>query len=339
LNKYIVVTGGGTGGHLSVAKALIKELVELKYKIIYIGSTKGQDKQWFENEPMIEKTYFLDTYGVVNQKGIKKVLSLFQIFRSMIQCIKIFYEYDVAKVISVGGFSAAAASFASIVTAKKLYIHEQNAHMGKLNQITSRFSRQLFSSYDTNSSIADYPINQEFFRYSKIKKNINSIIFLGGSQGAMAINNFAIKVAPLLSNKNIKIIHQTGSNDLERIKKEYEKLNIKADVFDFSKELILKMKDADFAVSRSGASTLWELCALNTPALFIPYPFAAGNHQYHNAKFLIDQNMGYICEEKNLDTLDFEKILNDTMQLKSENLEKSIKEDGAKRIARFVFED
>ncbi|MCK5294045.1 MAG: glycosyltransferase, partial [Arcobacteraceae bacterium] len=212
-DKFIVVTGGGTGGHLSVAKSLIYELDNRGYKVIFIGSTKGADKAWFENEAKIYKSYFMNTKGVVNQGFIGKIKSLNMIFKAMLSCIKIFNKYKIQKVISVGGFSASPASFASIFTQSELYIHEQNSIMGKLNKITSKFAKEVFSSYDKNSTIKDYPINQTFFKYSRIRENIKTIIFLGGSQGAKAINNFALELAPLLKEKNIKIIHQTGKLD------------------------------------------------------------------------------------------------------------------------------
>ncbi|MEA3552777.1 MAG: UDP-N-acetylglucosamine--N-acetylmuramyl-(pentapeptide) pyrophosphoryl-undecaprenol N-acetylglucosamine transferase, partial [Campylobacterota bacterium] len=283
MSKTIVVTGGGTGGHLSVAKSFIEEFYNRGYQVIFIGSTKGADKQWFQDHPKLYKTYFMDTRGVVNQNLLGKFNSLFMIFKAVIKSMKIFKQNSVSKVISVGGFSAAPASFASIISKKDFYIHEQNSVMGRLNQLTAKRAKELFSSYSKTSKVKDYPINEKFFQHSRIRSDIKTIIFLGGSQGASAINNFALKVAPKLSDMNINIIHQTGKNDFEKIKDEYEKLNIKADVFDFCSELLEKMDKADFAVSRSGASTLWELVALGIPTLFIPYPYAAADHQYHNA--------------------------------------------------------
>ena len=196
-NKYIVITGGGTGGHLSVARSFIEEFYSLGYKVIFIGSSKGADQDWFKNENKLFRSYFLDTKGVVNQGFFGKIKSLFMIFKAMIKSIKIFNTYKVYKVISVGGFSAAPASFATIFTKNDFYIHEQNSIMGKLNLITSKFAKEIFSSYDKNSSIKDYPINQKFFQYARIREKISTIIFLGGSQGASAINDFAIKIAPI----------------------------------------------------------------------------------------------------------------------------------------------
>jgi len=326
----IIMTGGGTGGHLTIIKAVKEEL--LNEELIYIGSTKGQDQTWFGEDKQCKATHFLPTQGVVNQGFLGKIKSLLMILKEMIKCIKIYNTYNVAKVISVGGFSAAPASFATIFTKNDFYIHEQNSIMGRLNQITSKFAKEVFSSYNQNSSIKDYPINTKFFKYSRIRDNINTIIFLGGSQGAKAINDFAIKIAPSLQNKNIKIIHQTGKDDFENIKQKYHDLNIDATVFNFSKDILVYMNKADFAISRSGASTLWELSALGLPTLYIPYPYAAANHQYHNAKFLHNNKLCFLKIQKELNETVLEDILNADIQTISKNLINTIQKDGTKKI-------
>ena len=329
---FIVVTGGGTGGHLSVARSLIYELENRGYKVIFIGSTKGADKDWFENEPKLFKSYFLETMGVVHQGFKGKLKSLSMIFKAMIFCIKVFNTHKVSKVISVGGFSAAPASFASIFTKADFYIHEQNSIMGKLNKITAKFAKEIFSSYDKSSTIKDYPIDPKFFEHTRVREKINTMIFLGGSQGASAINDFALKIAPILKEKNIHIIHQTGKNDFLKIRDKYQELKIDAEVFDFSKDILSFMSKADFAISRSGASTLWELSALGMPTLYIPYPYAAANHQYHNAKFLLDDNMCILKMQEDLDENIIDEILNTNVKQISEKLIDSINKDGVKEI-------
>ncbi len=337
MSDVVVITGGGTGGHLAVARSLIDELYSRGIKVIFIGSTKGQDKQWFENEPKLEEKYFMETRGVVNQNLFAKLGSLFMIFKAVLKCRNIYHKYHITKVISVGGFSAAAASFAAIISKTDFYIHEQNSVMGKLNQITSKNAKAVFSSYDKNALVKDYPINQKFFDNTRVRENIKTVIFLGGSQGAKAINNFAISVAPFLKSNNINIIHQAGKLDFQRVKKEFELLNIKADIFDFTSNILEKMNQADFAISRAGASTLWELSALGLPALYIPYPYAAANHQYHNAKFLLDDNLCFLKKEDELDEQYFKKILQSDIKSISKTLIQSINKNGVVKIVDEVL--
>jgi UDP-N-acetylglucosamine--N-acetylmuramyl-(pentapeptide) pyrophosphoryl-undecaprenol N-acetylglucosamine transferase len=332
IDNYVIVTGGGTGGHLSVAKSLIDEFYDRGYKVIFIGSTKGADKKWFEDYEKLDTTHFFETQGVVNQNIFGKFKSGLLILKALLSSLRIIKKYKVKKVISVGGFSAAPASFASIIANTDFYIHEQNSVMGKLNRVTSKYATEIFSSYDKQSLIKDYPINQKFFEYSRIREDIKTIIFLGGSQGATAINNFALKIAPILKQNNINIIHQSGKNDYERVKKAYEQMQIEVELFDFSTEILNYMDKADFAISRSGASTLWELCALGMPALYVPYPYAAADHQYHNAKFLLDDDLCLLSRQNDLD----EKILGQILDLDikdvSNRLINTIKKDGVKLI-------
>ncbi len=339
MNDVVVVSGGGTGGHLVVARALFMEFLQRDIKVIFIGSTKGADKQWFEGEDKFLKKYFLDTRGVVNQNLFGKIVSLFMIFKAVIKVLGIYKKYNVKKVISVGGFSAAPASFATFFSKVDFYIHEQNSVMGKLNQITSKNAKEVFSSYDKLSLIKDYPINPIFFEKSKIRKNIKTIIFLGGSQGAKAINNFALSIAPILEQRGIKIIHQAGKLDFNRVKQEYNRLNIKVDIFDFTTNILEKMEKSDFAVSRAGASTLWELSALGMPTLYIPYPYAAANHQYYNAKFLFDDDLCFLKKEEELNINFFIEILDSTIKNKSERLIKIIQKNGVKKIVDKILEE
>ena len=337
MGKIVVVTGGGTGGHLSVASSFIDEFIKREYKVIFIGSTKGADRNWFENDKRIYKSFFMDTRGVVNQSFIGKFVSMFMISKAVVKSIRILLKYNISKIVSVGGFSAAPTTFASILIKKDFYIHEQNSVIGKLNKITSKFSKEIFSSYLETSKVKDYPINEKFFQYQRIRQNIKTIIFLGGSQGATAINEFALKVALQLKVLNINIIHQTGKKDFIKIKNEYEKLNVEVDIFDFDKNLITKMDKADFAISRSGASTLWELVALGIPTLFIPYPYAAANHQYYNAYSLYKKDLCYLKAEDELNEEYFFNILNDNIKTKSEKLIKEINNNATQKMVDIIL--
>ena len=334
----IALSGGGTGGHLSIIKALKNALNAKGIQPVYIGSNSGQDRAWFEKEDGFSQKYFLNSQGVVNKKGFKKIASLAQIFKSASTCRDIFKEHNIKSLISVGGYSAAPASFATIASRVDLYIHEQNAAMGRLNKIIKPFAKEFFSSYDDNSKVKDYPVDISFFQNRKNIKELKTIIFLGGSQGSRAINLLAMELAKELNQRGINIIHQTGKNEFEKIKSFYEQNNLKADVFDFSSKLIEKISKADFAISRSGASTLWELCALGIPTLFIPYPYAAGDHQYYNAKNLADKKLALLKRE---DEIEAKKILQEIEQLNleeiSSNLKKEINPNGAMKIIEEII--
>lgn len=294
----IAITGGGTGGHLAIARCLMQSAKKQGIECIYIGSENGQDKLWFEQELAFKQRYFLSSSGVVNKKGLSKIGSFVHIIKLASNVKKILKEHEIKAVFSVGGYSSAPASFAALMSNIPLFIHEQNSKMGSLNSLLKPFSKAFFTAFkdqikSSNTFFCPYPTNELFIQKARTRKELKTIIFLGGSQGAKFINDLALKYALYFQKEHINIIHQCGKNDYLRCKKAYEDMKIKVDLFDFDKNLIEKITKADLAVSRSGASTLFELSANKLPCVFIPYPYAAKNHQYHNAMYLKEQNL---CE-------------------------------------------
>jgi len=330
----IVMTGGGTGGHLAIIKA-VKEKIQ-NNKLIYIGSTAGQDRSWFGADEQFGEKYFMETRGVVNQGLIGKVKSLWLLAKATTNAYKILKNVDAKVVFCVGGFSAAPTSIAAIIARIPLVIHEQNAAIGSLNKMLRKYSAAFISSYDENSPIKSYPIKEEFFKTSRHREGkVKTIFFIGGSQGAKSINNLALNLAPWLEERGISIIHQAGEKNIQAVKESYEKLGIKAEVFGFSNEIPSLMSRSDIAIARSGASTLWELSANGLPAIYIPYPYAASDHQYHNAKFLSENDMAWIIRESEINQEYIQNIIlnNKEITSKSKKLLKSIASDGSQNIA------
>ena len=363
----IVISGGGTGGHLAIAKSLCEELNRRGIKPLFIGSTQGQDRTWFENDENFSDKIFLQSSGVVNKRGLAKLGSLLNILKLALKCRKIFKARGVRAVVSVGGYSAAPAALGALLCGVKLFIHEQNAVTGKLNQILKLFAAGFFSSYDKISPYA-YPVAERFFTNARSRRELKTILFLGGSQGAKAINELALKIAPALKSRGIKIIHQCGKNALNDLKEKYTQAGLKicenfsernftegasddyydgihhcanantnADVelFDFYPHIEQKMACADLAISRAGAGSLWELCANRLPAIFVPFPYAAGNHQYFNAKFLEDEGLAKICPQDG-EEINCDKILafleNYDLEHASDGLKAVLSQNGAKDI-------
>ncbi|MBE0498182.1 MAG: undecaprenyldiphospho-muramoylpentapeptide beta-N-acetylglucosaminyltransferase [Campylobacterales bacterium] len=330
----ILITGGGTGGHLAIAKSLRDAAIKAGHRAIFIGSTSGQDRGWFEGDARFEGVHFLQTSGVVNKKGAAKIGALLLSLKATLNALILVRRADC--VISVGGFSAAPASFAAVLLRKPFYIHEQNATPGRLNRVLRRFSKAFFSSYEATSLLKDYPVRESFFEGARVRKKVKTVIFLGGSQGARFINELALKIAPLLHDKGIKIIHQAGKTELEDVKEAYRSLGIAAELFDFRPDIDALMEQSDLAVSRSGASTLWELCASGLPALYVPYPHAAADHQFYNAKFLAEKNASWLCRQEDDPYRLLLSLLERDMREQSKVLRELIKPNGAELIIKEV---
>lgn len=340
------MTGGGTGGHLAIVRAVKEAIVSGSREqgvdskeqgagsgLVYIGSQKGQDRQWFEDDNDFDAKYFLETKGVVNQKGLGKVQSLWMMFKAYLQARKLLKQHDAEVVFSVGGFSAAPMAFAAKLTGTPLVIHEQNAALGSLNRLLKPYADVFISSYLEESPIKAYPVKEIFFENARIREKIHTVIFLGGSQGARAINDLALSVAKELDARGIRIIHQAGANNIESVQQAYEAMGIEVEVFGFTTKLADYMKEADFAIARSGASTLWELAATALPALFIPYPYAASDHQYHNAQFLVKKELAWVMRENEIDKEKVLALFDEDLSKKSRGLMESIARDGSRQIA------
>ena len=333
----LCVTGGGTGGHLMIAEAIVEAAVSEGHEAVFIGSTKGQDRKYFEHGSPFVDVYFLETTGVVNQKGFGRVKALYRISKAIFASRKILRKHKVEALYSVGGFSAAPASFAALSLGLPIFIHEQNAVTGRLNALLKPFAKSFVSAYDKNSPIQGYPVKEVFYKTAHLREALQTIIFLGGSHGAKAINDLALEVAWKLKKRGIKIIHQAGEADFERVEAEYEKLGVEVELYAFTQELPKLIAQADMAVSRSGASTLWELTTNGCPALYVPYPYAAGDHQYYNAKFIADNEMGWLEREgEGLKSKLISIIKEPKLKEKSEKLLKYAKKDVALQMIKDV---
>ena len=330
----ILMTGGGTGGHLAIIKAVKEHLRD--ETLIYVGSTKGQDKQWFEDDDDFQEKYFFETRGVVNQGALGKIKSLFMMAQATLKAIKLIRKHKAKVVFSVGGFSAAPMAFAAKLTRTPLVIHEQNAALGSLNRLLKPYASKFISSYLEESPIHAYPIKEVFFDNAHVRTEVQTIIFLGGSQGAKAINTLALDIATQLKEKGIRIIHQAGVNNVDEVQKAYEKLGIDAEVFGFTTKLADYMNEADFAIARAGASTLWELSATAVPTLYIPYPYAASDHQYHNAQFLVEKNLAWVMRENEIDNEKVLSLLDGDLAGVSQGLMHIVEKDGSQKIATLL---
>ena len=214
----LIFTGGGTGGHLVIALSLAEKARERGHRVMFIGSTSGQDRQWFSESPLFEEAHFLETTGVVNKSGLGKLGALWKVFKAFLASRKLIRAFNADAVVSVGGFSAAPAALAAVVSNVPLYIHEQNAVTGKLNKLLRPYAKRFYSSYEEGENHCDYPVNPLYFENARIRERVKTVIFLGGSQGAKFINDLALQIAPWLNGGGIHIIHQCGFKEEDRVK-------------------------------------------------------------------------------------------------------------------------
>jgi UDP-N-acetylglucosamine--N-acetylmuramyl-(pentapeptide) pyrophosphoryl-undecaprenol N-acetylglucosamine transferase len=295
-----VIAGGGTGGHLFPGIAVAREL-EHRFEKIEILFVVGRRRM--ESDLLLRYGYqirSLDVEGLKGRGWKKGLIVVVKLPKSVHQSASILKEFSPALVLGMGGYSAGpiclAARFKGIPTA----IHEQNSYPGLTNRLLSRVVNRVFITFEesrvhfkVNSLVlTGNPVRKELFsdaNHEKEDNGIFTILVMGGSQGARAINQvFVEALASLVAKgRNLQVIHQTGETDYERALEDYHNRELKAELFPFIQDMKAAYGRADLVLSRAGATTIFELAALGKPSILIPYPYAANQHQETNARSLV----------------------------------------------------
>ena len=310
----IIIAGGGTGGHIfpaiAIANAILKQ--QPQTEILFVGA-KG--KMEMEKIPQAGfKIEGLDIAGFNRSSLIKNIGLPVKLLKSFFQVRKILKSFKPTAVIGVGGYS----SFPVLRTAQAngipTFIHESNSFAGKSNIMLGRKAKKIFVASDgmenffpgnkimitgnpVRESILKSTVTREkgiqFFGLDPAKKTVLSV---GGSLGAKSINEALDKNLELFEENNLQLIWQTGKPYVEKAKHTTNgKLGIWAN--DFITQMEFAYAAADLVISRSGAMAIAELCVMKKAVVFVPFPFAAEDHQTVNAQNLVNKNAGIMIKD------------------------------------------
>jgi len=309
----VIITAGGTGGHIYPALAIINKIKELepKSEFVYIGTHNRMEKDIVPNYNIPYES--LEIYGLTKNIG-RDIKDVYLILKAYNKCKKIIKDFKPDIVIGVGGY----VTFPVILAAKKLniktFIHEQNSIPGKSNKILERFvdaigvsfkdSKKYFKNqnkvYFTGNPCSENAIDNKKVSKTKygIKTNSKLVLIVSGSLGSNVVNNKMKDYLNSVSKKDYEIIYITGKNYYEEFSKNKFPKNVH--LFPYIENMSALLKDVDVIVSRAGASSLSEILALKVPSVIIPSPYVANNHQYYNALSISENNACIMIEEKNL---------------------------------------
>ena len=312
----LIITGGKTGGHLfpgiAVAQALKAESPHSQ--ILFVGT----------NSPFEIST--LKTYGFAHKSIISrpikggtpftKIYSFGIIFISLIQSLIILAKFKPDFVLGVGGFSSFAVVLSAWMMRIPTAIQEQNSIPGITNRMLARFAHIIFTAFETTKGMdrnpktkyVGNPMRRESPGHAEEKPLVTdispqdfTILVTGGSQGAASINNAFTRAVKLMDKTpGLHIIHQTGIKDESHIREVYRHLKIKARVSSFFHDMPNIQGKADLVIARAGAGTISELSIKGVPAILVPYPHAADNHQTHNAKILEKKGAAIVISDQDL---------------------------------------
>ena len=339
----VVITAGGTGGHIYPALAIIDKIKEKEpdSEFIYIGTHNRMEKDIVPSHGI--------RYEAIKIYGFNKSLSrlkedledIYLIPAAIIKVKKILKEFKPDVVIGVGGYVTYPVIKAAHSLKIKIFIHEQNSIPGKSNLALQRIvdlvgvsfpdSKKYFNK--TKAIVTGNPCATNALKVKKIsktdygvKKNSKTVLVVNGSLGSKAINTKMVPFLKSIKNESYEVIYVTGKNYYDEYKENKFPENVH--LVPFVDNLSGLMKDIDVIVTRSGASTVSEIEALQVPPIFIPSPYVANNHQYYNALSILNSKAGLMIEEKDLN----ETILNDFIKsiIEDEKTTKLFKDNLAK---------
>ena len=308
----VVIAGGGTGGHLFVGIALAEALIanDPNTKILFIGT-----KREMETTALSEKKFPLKriaTEGIKARGVLGKIRSVIKIPAGIAQSGFYLSQFKADMVMGVGGYSSGPVAIAALCMGIPIVIHEQNLLPGLTNRLLGRFADRAFVSFpesirhfDTKKArLTGNPIRREILAGKAISRNPQrfGVLVVGGSQGAHRINQVVVDALPVLNKiPDIFLIHQTGQKDALWVTEAYRKLGRHDRVQPFFNDMATAYGSVDLVVCRAGATTVAEITAMGKAAIFIPFPFAADNHQLLNARSLVGQGAADLIPETRLD--------------------------------------
>lgn len=352
----VIISGGGTGGHIYPAVAIAQE-IQLQYPnadILFVGA---KDKMEMEKVPKAGyKIEGLWISGLQRKVTISNLLFPIKLISSIITSHKIINTFKPDIAIGVGGFASGPLLYAAAQRKIPTMIHEQNSYAGITNKWLSKKANKICVAYDgmekffeqnkivktgnpIRTDILDLSNKKEkgyqHFNFDKDKK---TILIIGGSLGARTINNSIKKDIPKIDQNQIQVLWQTGKNYFEELKN----LNSEAiKVTDFIYEMDLAYSIADVVISRAGASSISEIAVAKKPAILVPSPNVSEDHQTKNALALVNKQAAILVKDSDSEEQLVDRVLelinNESLQNNLiKNLEPFAIRDSRKRILEVV---
>ena len=305
-----ILAGGGTGGHVIPAIAIAQELQKLyQAEVEFIGTARGLENRLV---PAAGFPLRLIKVGALNRVSFTtRLKTLLDLPRAVITSGRFLNEFQPDVVIGVGGYASGPAMLAAIRKRIPTLAFEPNLVPGFANRVVARFVSAAAVHFEQtaerfrNAVVTGVPVRPAFFQIAARKYDLSNptLLVFGGSQGARAINKAVPGTALMLANRipGLRVIHQTGERDYNDVLAEYSQAGFAAEVHKFIDDMPAFFARADLILCRSGASTVAEVAAAGKPAVFVPFPLAADDHQRRNAEAMERAGAAVVLEETRLD--------------------------------------
>lgn len=349
----VVISAGGTGGHIYPAIAIINKIKEEEPKsdILYIGTSDRMEKDLIPELGI--KYEEITVSGIKRKLTIENIKVLYQFLKARKQCKKIIKEFDPDVVIGAGGYVTGPVIWAAKKLGKKTFIHEQNSVVGLSNKYLTKYADKIGVSFSSTLScfpkekvvLTGNPCSEKAISMKKankedygLDKDKKLVLIVMGSLGSRTVNDKIVSFLNSFRNKDYQVMFVTGNSYYEKVKNLKVPENVKIEPFIY--EMPALMKVTDLMITRAGASTMSEILVLNVPSIFIPSPYVTNNHQYKNAMDLVNKNAGLILEEKNLTKDNLINLIDKTLSNKEQynKIKNNLKELGIKDSSTRIYE-
>ncbi|MCM3123402.1 MULTISPECIES: undecaprenyldiphospho-muramoylpentapeptide beta-N-acetylglucosaminyltransferase [Bacillaceae] len=314
----IAVSGGGTGGHIYPALALIREIQKKDEKVefLYIGTEKGLESKLVPRENIPFKSIHIT--GFKRKLSFENVKTVLRFLKGVRDSKKMLKEFNPDVVIGTGGYVCGPVVYAAAKMGIPTIVHEQNSVPGLTNKFLSRYvdkvaicfeeARQFFPEQKvelTGNPRASEVLGQDGIKgrlSAGLKLKVPTVLIFGGSRGARPINEAVVKSLTELSSKPYQVLYVTGDVHFEEVQKEVELVGNPENVIikPFIHNMPEVLSGVDLTVARAGATTLAELTSLGIPSILIPSPYVTDNHQEKNARALSENGAARLLLEKDL---------------------------------------
>lgn len=312
----VVIAGGGTGGHLFPGIAVAEAFAAKNRfsRVLFVGAGRPLEIEVLARVGFPQRTIAIE--GIKGKGVWAKVRAVVKIPGALLHAGAILADMTADLVVGVGGYAAGPVALAAWFKGIPVVLCEQNTVPGITNRILLPLAKRMYVSFeDTRGKIPSSkrrfignPIRRQVLDATRTATDSSgrfTVLVVGGSQGARAINLAVTDGLKHLAHpERIRFVHQTGIDGYAHVADAYARAGIDAEVKAFFHDMASRYGQADLVVCRAGATTVAELTAMGKPALLIPYPYAADNHQAHNARVLVDRGAAQMVLEENLSGLD-----------------------------------
>ncbi|MCL4129764.1 UNVERIFIED_CONTAM: hypothetical protein GTU68_047228 [Idotea baltica] len=357
----IIITAGGTGGHIYPAIAIAELLAENGATVTWVGTPNSMESKIVPKKFNIQ---YIKSSGIRNKSLVKKISFPVKLALNTIKARSMLKKIKVDLVVGFGGFASGPICLAAKSKGIPIIIHEQNAKIGLTNRVLAKLASRICLAFDIDdiqnhftekqlkkTRIVGNPVRKDIVALNKETKEFSNelkLLILGGSQGAKVINDIIPELIVKATDKgiSIKVWHQTGALTFDKTKEKYQEIsdsNIK-EISPFIENIAEAYRWADLIICRAGALTVSESAIAGIPAIYIPLPIAADNHQFFNAQNIVKHDASFCLEQNEMDVNNLLDIINplvkDTNKLAtlSNNAKKALKNDASEQILNNIYE-